>query len=703
MKLKQYQADTLAILRRFLAESRVAGPLNAYESNTQEPEQKARLRAYGGTYASLEGLPGVPYVCLRLPTGGGKTILGAHSIAVARDTWVEKDYPLVLWLVPSNTIRLQTVEALKKPQHAYRQVLNESFDGRVRVFGIADFSHIRPHDIRDNLCIVVGTIQTLRVTNTHGRKVYAHNESLEPHFSAIPPGAPGFDLERVTDGPMTGDIKFSFVNLLHVHRPLMIVDEAHNAVTGLTREMQQRVNPCAIIEFTATPRLNSNTLHNVTAQELKLEEMIKLPIILSEHDTWQNAVNGAVNSRAALKDSAEGDKDYIRPIVLFQAQPRNQEVTVDVLKKHLMKVEQIPEERIAVATGNQRELDRIDLFDRKCPVEYVITMEALKEGWDCSFAYVFCSASNIRSARDVEQLLGRVLRMPYAARREASDLNRAYAHVSEPTFQAAAQALIDKLISMGFEEHEALDNIEPAQTRLDMDGDLFGPREKPKPMFKHKVTKTTEVLDSLMATAGDGVAIRDADDGRIEITVVGWMPSEVEEAIAGAVSEPDRKGLSEAIATYRIGAKDHLSPTERDEAFVIPRLIAEVQGEFEFADADVFMEFHEWSPLDHPTRLEASEFDVRETARSFEIDLDGNRVRYQFTSEEEQLTLDTDVEGWTEENLAIWLDRQVRQPDLNQSVLLKWLRDLVSYLTGPRGPPYRGVNAMQVHPRPQGA
>ena len=48
-------------------------------------------------------------------------------------------------------------------------------------------------------------------------------------------------------------VKFSFANLLHIHRPLMIVDEAHNAVTGLTREMQTRVNPGAIIEFTATP------------------------------------------------------------------------------------------------------------------------------------------------------------------------------------------------------------------------------------------------------------------------------------------------------------------------------------------------------------------------------------------------------------------------------------------------------------------
>src|SRR3546814_2413877 len=112
--------------------------------------------------------------------------------------------------------------------------------------------------------------------------------------------------------------------------------------------------------------------------------MIKLPIILSENDSWQNAVNGAVAARASLAETAEADRDYIRPIVLFQAQQRDQEVTVEVLKKHLIETENIPAEKIAVATGDQRGLDGIDLFDPACPIEHVITMEALKEGWDCS-------------------------------------------------------------------------------------------------------------------------------------------------------------------------------------------------------------------------------------------------------------------------------------------------------------------------------
>ena len=680
MQLKQYQADALAVLRRFFEEARMAGPKNAYETITTEPEYADRLGRYGGTYrVPLADLPNVPYVCLRLPTGGGKTILGAHAVAVARDAWVEKDYPLVLWLVPTKTIRSQTVEALKNTSHPYRQVLDEDFDSRIRVFDIADFTHIRPHDLRDHCCIVVGTIQTLRVTNTEGRKVYAHHEEMEPHFSAVPDATPG--LEQLEGG----GVKFSFANLLHTHRPLMIVDEAHNAVTGLTREMQTRVNPCAIIEFTATPRPKSNILYSVSALELKREDMIKLPIMLSEHDTWQNAVNGAIAKRASLAEAAKRDAAYLRPIVLFQAQKKNQEITVEALKKHLTDVEHIPEGAIAIATGDQRELDGIDLFDPRCPIEYVITVEALKEGWDCSFAYVFCSVSRIHSATDVEQLLGRVLRMPYAKRRRTAELNRAYAYLSEPSSGASARALADKLVDMGFEEDEARDNIEQVQGELSGEDGLFGPRDQPPPSFRHTLSVTPEALSALKQTQRDGVTVRETGGGTVEIKIVGPVDDALERTICAAVPESERGRIDESFGEYRKLVQNRLSPAECGEQFDVPRLMAELQGELEFADTDVFMESHEWSLLTHAPQMDKGEFTIRETARSFEIDIDGRHVTYRFASEREQLTLNIDVKGWTQEALVLWLDRQVRQDDIRQGERLKWLSALVNHLMIGRG------------------
>ena len=181
-----------------------------------------------------------------------------------------------------------------------------------------------------------------------------------------------------------------------------------------------------MIEFTATPKINSNTLHNVKALELKDAEMIKLPIVLGEHQTWQSAVSSSIQERAKLEDEAKGESSYIRPIVLFQAEDKGREVTEEVLLDYLVSSENLSRDQIAIVTGDQRELDNIDLFSAKEPaIRFIITKEALKEGWDCSFAYVFCSVANVSSATDVEQLLGRVMRMPYAAKRRSEKLNRA--------------------------------------------------------------------------------------------------------------------------------------------------------------------------------------------------------------------------------------------------------------------------------------
>ncbi|WP_426613278.1 DEAD/DEAH box helicase [Bradyrhizobium sp. McL0616] len=683
MELKAYQKETLSTLSRFFRDARVVGPKAAYETIVNEPAQKARLGRYAGAYRPLEAVPLAPYVCLRLPTGGGKTVLAARAVAVARDAWIEKDHPLVLWLVPTNTIRLQTVEALKNTRHAYRQALDEAFDGRVRIFDIADFSMIRPQDLRDQTCIVVGTIQTLRVSNTEGRKVYAHHEDLEPHFSTVPSNAP--DLERSESGPNSGRIKFSFANLMHLYRPLMIVDEAHNAMTGLSREMQARVNPCAIVEFTATPHLNSNILHNVTAQELKREEMIKLPIVLTEHADWRSAVSGAVATRATLAQKALLDAtSYVRPIALFQAQPRDEEVTVEVLKKHLIETESIPEDKIAVATGDQRELDAIDLFNPSTKIEYIITVEALKEGWDCSFAYVFCSVSRIRSATAVEQLLGRVLRMPYAKRRVSSELNKAYAHIAEPVFTEAAKALVDRLVDMGFDDSEARENIENPQYELAVDG-LFSPRERPAAVFRHTFEASLETVEALHRDVGDAITVRTMGDGNIEVAVTGYLAPEVEAAILLAVPDSARRDIAAAATRYRAQVHAMMSAAERGESFVAPALTACVQDEFVFADTDRFMEDFEWSLLDTPAALTESEFFIRQSQMEFEIDLDGRKLAYSFVNEQDRLTLDGPVDGWDEVNLSVWLDRQVRQIYVPPSELLRWLREAITHLTTTRG------------------
>lgn len=681
MKLKDYQKASLNTLRAFFEEARIIGAKAAYDKITSQPELAKRLRGYIANYQPIKALPQVPYVCLRLPTGGGKTILASHSINVVKDTWIEKDFPLVLWLVPTNTIRLQTAEALKNPRHPYRQVLDEAFEGRVRIFDIGDFTQIMPHDLKSNLCVVVGTVQTLRVTNTDGRKVYAHNEMLEPHFSSIRSNAIG--LERNEDGSNKGGIRFSFANLMHLNRPLVIMDEAHKAGSKLSQEIYERINPAACVEFTATPKGFNNILHTVSAQELKDEEMIKMPIILDEATTWQGAVNSAILKRAELQTYADKDREgYIRPIVLFQAQKKGEEVTVEVLREYLIKNENIDERKIAIATGAQRELDGIDLFKPDCPIEYVITIEALKEGWDCSFAYVFCSLANISSSTDAEQLLGRVLRMPYAKRRKEMALNKSYAKLVSKNFSKAATALRDKLIDMGFEEKEAEENIEAEQ--LDMVDSLFGWEPSSRPKMTLNIDITQEEQEEIRNIAPERIKVFSDVNGKTKIEFIGIPKLKEEERLYEMAPQRTHNMLKEKLDEYKITNADKIAPAHKGETFTIPRLMTHMQGDLVFGDTDILMEYHNWSLSNYSAHLTSVEFNVVETTDRFEIDLDGNRLTVSAADSSEQLLLDVTVDDWTLNSLVRWLDDRIRDPWISQVELLAWLSDVVTYLTRDR-------------------
>ena len=89
-----------------------------------------------------------------------------------------------------------------------------------------------------------------------------------------------------------------------------------------------------------------------------------------------------------------------------------------------------------------------------------------------------------------------------------ADLNKAYAFVCEPSFGQAARALADKLVAMGFEEDEALDNIEPVQRRMYEDGDLFRPPERPKATFRFTLTVSPEGLSRLKNAKHERMTLR---------------------------------------------------------------------------------------------------------------------------------------------------------------------------------------------------
>ena len=690
LQLKKYQNDALAVLVNFLKRCRNVPVAEAYQEAMQS--QKRAGEAYH------EIFPDIPCVCLRVPTGGGKTLLAAHSVALVGKAIKDSDAPIALWLTPSDTIRSQTLEALSNARHPYRQALSHYFGDRVQVCDLESLQTVSSHDIGKACIIVVATIQSLNVSDTSKRNVYSFFEELGEHFRDLPP-ALSTGLEKVTEADLTnktfltekdlGRVKWSVANWIHLHRPLVVVDEAHNNRTDRFFKTLGRLNPSCVVEMTATPVAGNNVLYHVSAQELRAEQMIKLPIVLAEHpEGWRECLRDAILTRNGLEIVAQKEEDYIRPIVLIQAMPKGGEATVDVVKQHLVEQEGVPTEQIALATGSQKELDGINLFDRACAVRYVITVEALKEGWDCSFAYVLSSLQSVESAKDVEQLLGRVLRMPYAKDRSQAPLNKAYAHIVAANFAQAASNLRDRLVqNMGFERLDTASILIPQQL-LALTGGSGGTAptagqhaQSTVPPDCHVELPTMPETSHWPEELKNLVEIHPTSQGAT-LVLKGDVDSETlkqaETFISATLTIKAKAKVAQQFADHRAIRQAMCAPAQLGIQFQpIPQLCLNLDGYLEVIERDTLAELGDWSLLDHPVQL--ANFAIHETVNSFEIDVNGEKVKFKHV-DAQQLKLNEVASHISEQDLIRWLDMQARQSYVSQLQLQAYLVKMVTHL-----------------------
>ena len=456
-ELKEYQQEVLDHLKAYLQDVAAQGDHAA-----------CFYKKTGVVYMSAPVLKHVPSVCLRVPTGGGKTVLAAHAVPIAAQTIMRVDCPVTIWFTPSTIIRDQTLKTLRDRENPNRRALAAAFGENIRVMDTQEALHARRPDYDGGAVVIVSTIQAFRTDITEGRKVYEANGDLMDHFSSLPREA----LEGLEKGE-GGEVIPSLANVFGLRRPLIIVDEAHNMSTQLSSETIARLRPSAIIEFTATPtkhaeqdeargKFASNVLHHVSAASLKAADMIKMPVVLRGRADPKETISDALDQLKQLEDLAQleerASREFIRPIMLLQSEAESKtQVTIHAERLKAMLIEdfRIAPEEVAISTGKIDELDDVDLFKRDCRIRFIITQQKLREGWDCSFAYVLCSVAPQRSERSVEQLLGRILRLPYAKRKLQEELNTAFAFATTNSFQETARLLTEGLVANGFEKAEA--------------------------------------------------------------------------------------------------------------------------------------------------------------------------------------------------------------------------------------------------------
>ena len=690
--LKTYQQTALDALGAFARAARTKGPALAFGELAGRPYN---LDAFGAQ---------VPCVCLRIPTGGGKTVLAAHAVPLLAREWQGSDAPVAVWLVPSDAIRQQTLKALQTPGHAYRTALTDAYGEGLQVCTLDDVAQIAPPDWGRHAVVVVATIQSFRIEDAGQRNVYSFSESFEPHFKGAPEGSmaclqglpdavvTAHDAAQDATGVLAGFVgqpRWSLANWLALHSPLLIVDEAHNTKTDKSFTALQRLNPAFILELTATPiAAKTNVLYHVSAQELAAEDMIKLPIVLAEHpEGWPAAVFGAVQTQRALeaealKDEAAG-AGYVRPIVLFQAQNTGEEMPPEKLRDYLVDELKLPANQVVVATGTQRGLDDIILAARDCPVRYVITVQALREGWDCPFAYVLCSLQRLTSATAVEQLLGRVLRMPHARRRGREALNRAYAHVCAAEFSQAAHALADRLIEhMGFEALDVASMIAPQASLPLWDGGLE-PNQAPAPVHKASVATSFEAIAATPELlAVPGVQVR-AIAGVPQVVVTGHIGEGTEALLLAQVrGAKKQEQLRAQVAQHNALVAAQAAPASRGAPFApLPTLgyRLDAQAPLWPLEREAVLEAVELDWL-APQAVQLTSFQVAQESDIFEIGMDGARVALRLAGSA-QMAMDWASSSIDADTLVGWLDQSLFKPlaDVTQGQRRAYLAAVVNH------------------------
>ncbi|MCU0950987.1 MAG: DEAD/DEAH box helicase family protein [Burkholderiaceae bacterium] len=700
---KDYQRRLLAsVAAYFDACHERQSPGRAFTAVTEALWQRAQ------SYRGLSGFPSdMPYFCLRVPTGGGKTWLAAKGVVLVNTRLLRVERSVILWLVPSSAIRDQTLKAMRDRSHPVHAALREA--GPLEVLDLEAAKSVTRATLDTTTTLIVTTRQAFQRDEPESLKAYQSSGALMHHFDNLSETQRG---QLLTDGEGADRVTpYSLANVLRLRRPFVIVDEAHNSRTELGFDMLARFAPSGVMELTATPdteKVPSNVLHSVSAAELKLEEMIKLPIQLDTQTDWQRCLALAILRRTELQRLAEEEAregaPYLRPIVLIQAEARRAGVEtrdVERVRRELIDNQQVPAEQIVVATGETRELEELDakyrqgIADAACPVRYVITQRALAEGWDCPSAYILVSLASLQSATAVEQLLGRVLRQPQGKHRAAAALNRSYAYVVSPSFADTAAALRDRLVEKsGFDRKEAAEFVaasDPAQARLDLEAHAGRVTVQPVTVTLTEAPDVKRLPKPLRDKLSVAV-VKDEATQRVEHRVTIEQPLSEDEgrALAAAVKAPAAvDALVAAAEQSRTTAIEFFqTPAERGLRFRVPQLALRLDGELElFDDPEVLQYPWELTAFDAtvtPTHIAALNAGLK-TGEGGEVDVNDatGRMEARFLPAlQRDLGLAYAPEHWDETRLATWLCKNLPEQKLTHSskrvFVATWLAQLLA-------------------------
>ena len=354
-----------------------------------------------------------PSFCFDMATGIGKTRLMGAAIYYLYKT---KGYKHFFILAPGNTIydKLRKESNPAHPKYIFKGL--EAEMGRPKVY---DGENYTKYPVR----YVQGEIE---IEKTSEIQIFIFN--IGKIFNSKTDTTFKFHKYQETLGSSFADVLAKFDDLV------ICMDEAHRYYAPASMKAISYLKPILGLEFTATPKSHKNVIYSYDLAK-GAGKFLKIPVVMgrtntggySAEDIEEMKIRDGLTlhenrKKVVYQYCLDNNLDYVKPIVLIACKDTEHAKKVRALidsdefnnGRYRGKVIEIHSNMKGEETEeNIRKL--LSIESAQNPVEIVLHVYKLKEGWDVNNLFTIIPLNAAKSDILALQTIGRGLRLPFGA------------------------------------------------------------------------------------------------------------------------------------------------------------------------------------------------------------------------------------------------------------------------------------------------
>lgn len=354
-----------------------------------------------------------PSFCFDMATGIGKTRLMGAAIYYLYKT---KGYKHFFILAPGNTIydKLRKESNPAHPKYIFKGL--EAEMGRPKVY---DGENYTKYPVR----YVQGEIE---IEKTSEIQIFIFN--IGKIFNSKTDTTFKFHKYQETLGSSFADVLAKFDDLV------ICMDEAHRYYAPASMKAISYLKPILGLEFTATPKSHSNVIYSYDLAK-GAGKYLKIPVVMGRTNTGGYSADDIEEmkirdgltlhenrKKVVYQYCLDNNLDYVKPIVLIACKDTEHAKKIRAMidnddfnnGRYRGKVIEIHSNMKGEETEeNIRKL--LSIESAQNPVEIVLHVYKLKEGWDVNNLFTIIPLNAAKSDILALQTIGRGLRLPFGA------------------------------------------------------------------------------------------------------------------------------------------------------------------------------------------------------------------------------------------------------------------------------------------------